>query len=88
MSVQVDFAQWGLIALDPGGSSTWWFTWIFDGTHWSRMSATPLPNSPPGGNVQITAEWSSPGTLWVTFYNNGSETVTFAPTVIVAPSRY
>lgn len=88
MSVEVDFVQWGLIALNPGQSTTWWFTWIFDGNHWSRMSALPLPNSPPGGNVQISAEWASPGTLWVTFRNNGNQTVTFAPTVIVAPSRY
>lgn len=88
MSVEVDFYQWGTIALDPNNSTTWWFTWIFDGNHWSRMSALPEPGSPPLGNVQILAEWATPGTHWVTFFNNGTQTVTFTPTVIVAPSRF
>lgn len=88
MSVEVDFGRWGTIYLGPGQSATWWFTWIFDGNYWSRMSAVPLAGSPSGGSVQIVAEWSTPGTLWVTFKNNGSQGVLFQPTVIVAPSRY
>ncbi len=88
MSVQVDFGQWGPIYLAPGAETTWWFTWIFDGNHWSRMSAVPLPDSPAGSSVQIVDEWSTPGTLWVRWRNNGTDGVLFRPTVIVAPSRY
>jgi len=79
----VNFGKWGSIALNPNQAATWWFTWTFDGNHWSRMSALPMPGSPPGGAIQIVDEWATPGTLWVTFKNNGNQTVTFTPTVIV-----
>ena len=88
MSVQVDFSEWGLIYLNAGQEGWYWFTWIFDGDHWSRMSAVPTADSPPKGSIQIVEEWSTPGTLNVHFKNNGSDTVIFKPTVIVAPSRY
>lgn len=88
MSVEVDFGQWGVIALAPGQRVNWWFTWIFDGNHWSRVSAQPEPWSPTGGSVQIAAEWANPGTQWVQFYNNGGDYVYFTPTFIVTPSRY
>jgi hypothetical protein len=55
--VQVDFAQWGTIYLAPGAETNWWFTWIFDGNHWSRMSAVPLPESPAGSSQ------STPGSV-------------------------
>ena len=88
MSVQVDFAEWGSIYLAPGADAYYWFTWIFDGDHWSRMSAVPLAESPDGASVQIVEEWATKGTLWVHWRNNGSVGVIFRPTVIVAPSRY
>jgi hypothetical protein len=88
MSVEVDFTRWGTIFLAPGQNVNWWFTWIFDGNHWSRMSAVPLPDSPPGSSIQIVEEWSTPGTLWVHWRNNGTAGVIFQPTVIVAPSRF
>jgi hypothetical protein len=88
MSVEVDFTQWGTIYLAPGQNAWWWFTWIFDGNHWSRMSAVPHPDSPPGSSIQIVEEWSTGGTLWVHWRNNGSTGVIFKPTVIVAPSRF
>ena len=87
MASAVDFARWGTIALNPGQAQTWWFTWAFDGYHWSRMSALPLPDSPPGGAVQIAAEWATPGTLLVTWKNPGSQTVTFTPCAIIAPDK-
>jgi hypothetical protein len=88
MSVEVDFIQWGIQFLGAGRDSWWWYTWIFDGNHWSRMSALPVPDSPPGGSIQIVEEWATGGTLNVHWRNNGSDTVAFRPTVIVAPSRY
>jgi hypothetical protein len=88
MSVEVDFGRWGTIYLAPGQVVNWWFTWIFDGLYWSRMSAVPLSASPDGSSVQIVAEWATKGTLWVQFKNNGTTGVLFQPTVIVAPSRY
>ncbi len=88
MSVEVDFDQWGVIALAPGQEVWWWFTWIFDGSHWSRMSAVPENWSPANGSIQIVEEWATGGTLHVHFKNNGSNYVYFQPTTIVAPSRY
>ena len=88
MSVEVDFGQWGVIALAPGQEEWRWFTWIFDGEHWSRMSITPTDWSTAGGSIQIVEEWSTPGTLWTHLRNNGSDYVDHQPTVIVAPSRY
>jgi hypothetical protein len=88
MSVEVDFNQWGVQALGPGQEAWWWYTWIFDGAHWSRMSAVPEPWSPAGGSIQIVEEWATPGTLRVHWRNNGTDYVYWAPTVIVAPSRY
>ena len=87
MASAVDFIRWGTFALNPGQTWSGWFTWAFDGYHWSRMSALPLPDSPPGGTVQIAAEWATPGALWVTFKSIGSQTVTFTPSVIIAPDK-
>ena len=53
MSVEVDFNEWGVQWLNPGQDSWWWYTWIFDGDHWSRMSAVPTSYSPAGSSVQI-----------------------------------
>jgi hypothetical protein len=84
-SVGVNFNQWGSIYLAPGQVQDWWFTWIFDANHWSRMSALPVATSPAGSSVQIVTEWATPGTLNVRFQNNGGVGVIFQPTVIVAP---
>ena len=88
MSVEVDFGRWGLIALAPGQSVRWWFTWIFDGGYWTRMSAVAENWSPVGGLVQISEEGSNPGTMWVTWTNVGSDYVYFEPTAAVLPSRF
>jgi hypothetical protein len=88
MSVEVDYAQWGWIYLAPGADTWWWFTWIFDDAHWSRMSAVPWSSGPQSASVQIVEEWATAGTLHVHFRNNGSAGVSFRPSVIVAPSRY
>jgi hypothetical protein len=88
VAVQADFTQWGPQSLKAGQQVQFWYTWIFDGAHWSRMSALPVPDSPAGGSVQIIAEWATPGTLNVIWRNNGSDTVVFRPTVIVLPSRF
>jgi len=88
MSVQVDFFQWGTQALAPGQEAWWWYTWIFDGAHWSRMSAVPVSWSPAGGSIQIVEEWSDNGTLHVHWRNNGTDYVYWQPSVIVPPSRY
>jgi len=84
-AVAVNFAAWGSIFLAPGASQSWWFTWIFDGNRWSRMSAVPLNESPAGSTVQIVSEWAAGGTLWVTFRNNSNVGVVFRPTAIAAP---
>lgn len=86
MAVSVSFAEWGSIFMAPGETQTWWFTWIFDGHRWSRMSAVPLAESPGGSSVQILQEWATNGTLQVTWRNNGSTGVLFRPTAIVAPA--
>ncbi len=88
MSVEVDFIRWGTIYLGPSQETWWWFTWIFDGNYWSRMSAVPMAGSPDGSSIQIVEAWATPGTLHVHFKNNGTQGVLFQPTVIVAPSRY
>lgn len=88
MSVEVDFAQYGIQFLGAGQNTWWWYTWIYDGNHWSRMSALPVADSPPGGSIKIVDEWSTGGTLHVHWLNNGTDTVVFRPTVIVAPSRF
>jgi hypothetical protein len=88
MAVQVDFIQWGPQSIKAGQQVSNWYTWIFDGAHWSRMSALPAADSPAGGSVEIVSEWATPGTLNVLWRNNGSDTVVFRPTVIVAPSRF
>lgn len=88
LNVEVDFNEFGLIALPSNQDAWWWFTWIFDGDHWSRMSAVPQNWSPAGGSVEIVEEWATDGMLHVHFRNNGSDYVYFNPTVIVAPSRY
>jgi hypothetical protein len=86
MSVGVNsFNQWGTIFLNPGQTQDWWFTWIFDGNHWSRMSAVPMAESPAGSSVQIVTEWANPGTLRVRFTNNSAVGVLFRPTAFVAP---
>jgi hypothetical protein len=88
MSVEVDFGEYGTQWLAAGQDDWWWYTWIYDADHWSRMSAVPAADSPPGSSVQIVEEWATGGTLNVHWRNNGNATVTFRPTVIVAPSRY
>jgi hypothetical protein len=88
MSVEVDFGEWGTQWLNPGQEAWWWYTWIFDGDHWSRMSAVPTSYSPAGSSVQIVEEWATGGTLRVHWKNNGTTPVFWRPTVIVAPSRY
>lgn len=87
MSVEVDSTEYGVIALAPGQNASWWFTWEFDGDHWSRMSAMPESWSTAGGSVQIVEEWATRGTLNVHFRNNGSDYVYFQPTVVVAPHK-
>jgi hypothetical protein len=79
------FLQFGTIYLNPGQTQDWWFTWIFDGNHWSRMSALPMADSPAGSSVQIVTEWANANTLWVRFTNNSAVGVLFRPTVFVAP---
>lgn len=86
MGVEVDFSQWGEQWLAPGADAWWWYTWIFDGNHWSRMSA--VPTWPQGSSVQIVEEWATPGALHVHWRNNGNISVFWRPTAIVAPSRY
>ncbi len=88
MSVEVDFIQWGVEALAPGKETVTGYGWIMDGSHWSRMSALLAPWSPAGGSIQIVTEWAAKGTLWVHWRNNGTDYAYWAPTVIVAPSRY
>jgi hypothetical protein len=50
--------------------------------------AVPEPWSPANGSIQIVEEWATGGTLHVHWRNNGTDYVYWAPTVIVAPSRY
>jgi hypothetical protein len=88
MSYEVDFNQWGWIYLAPGASTTWWFTWIFDDSHWSRISVCAWNSGPQSASVQIVAEWMTAGTWHVTFKNNGSAGVSFKPTFIETPSRF
>ncbi|KZB88029.1 hypothetical protein [Amycolatopsis regifaucium] len=87
MAVQVDFTQWGVIALAPGQEEWRWFTWNFDGDHWSRMSIVPTAWSPANGSIQIVEEWAKNNTLWVHLRNNGSDYVYYQPTAVTAPSR-
>jgi len=88
MGVQLDFAQWGPQWLAAGEDQVWWYTWSFDSNHWSRMSALPTWDSPPGSSIQILEEWTTGGTLWVHWKNNGTATVTFQAMAIIAPQIF
>jgi len=90
MSVEVDYIQWGQQSLAPNSDSWWWYTWIFDPSHWERMMASPNNNV---ASIQMVEEWWEKDTwgttkCWVHWRNPGTTTVYFSPRTIVTPSRY
>lgn len=89
MSNEVDVPWYNTIYLAPGAIANWnfWANQGYDGYHWSRISALPLPASPDGSSIQILAEWATKDALHVTFKNNGNVGVLFQPRGLIAPNK-
>jgi hypothetical protein len=102
LDTTVDCMDFGVLTLGPGQEGTWWFSWAFDSTHWARMSALPeSPHSRldvvaewstlavvnPPRSPNAPEPWPDPFRLYVRWRNPGPETISFRPTVLVAPRR-